>query len=98
MEQLAKALREEMAKRNHSIRQAAAAIGVASTTVVNWSKGWVENAPDPKHWPALAEYLQVPMPVVLAWMGLLTEEQVAQLDANSATGVSRTSALSMAAA
>jgi hypothetical protein len=80
MEQLAKALREAMARRAHSYREAATAMGVASGTVVNWSKGWVEKSPRLEHWRPLAEYLEVPMPVMLGWLGLLTAEQAEQLN------------------
>lgn len=76
MKQLAKALRETMDRRGDSFREAAMAMGVASGTVVNWSKGWVEKSPRLEHWKPLAEYLEVPMPVILGWMGLLNEEQV----------------------
>lgn len=76
MEQLAKALRAEMERRGHSYREAAATMGVASGTVVNWSKGWVEKAPRVQHWPALAAYIGVPMFVILGWLDLLTDEQI----------------------
>lgn len=80
MEQLAKALRDEMERRGHSIRQAAAALGVASGTVVNWSEGWVKKAPRLPNWRPLADYLGVPMPVILGWLGLLTVEQTERLN------------------
>lgn len=76
MEQLAKALRDEMARKGHSIRDAAGAMGVASGTVVNWSKGWVEKAPRVQHWKPLADYLGVPLFVILGWLDLLTEKQI----------------------
>lgn len=76
MDRLAKALRAEMKRRDHSYRQAATEMGVASGTVVNWSKGWVEKAPRTEHWASLAKYLGVPMFVILGWLGLLTDEQV----------------------
>lgn len=80
MEQLAKALREAMTRRDHSYREAATAMGVASGTVVNWSKGWVEKSPRLQHWRPLADYLEVPMPVILGWLGLLTAEQAEKLN------------------
>lgn len=93
MEQLAKALREEMERRGHSVRQAATAMGVASGTVVNWSAAWVKKSPRLEHWQPLADYLGVPMPIVLSWLGLLTEAQAEQL--NGAKGVWLTSERSM---
>lgn len=98
MEQLAKALRDEMERRGHSIRQAATAMGVASGTIVNWSAAWVKKSPRLEHWKPLADYLGVPMPVVLGWLGLLTEEQTKKLAGTRAKGVLLTSAMSMAAA
>lgn len=80
MEQLAKALRETMTRQGHSYREAAAVMGVASGTVVNWSKGWVEKSPRLEHWKPLADYLQVPMTVILGWLGLLTAEQTERLN------------------
>lgn len=82
MKQLSKALRAEMNRRNHSFREAAAALGVASGTVVNWSKGWVEKSPRPQHLGKLAEYLGVPMYVVLGWLGWLPPADVEVLRAN----------------
>lgn len=76
MEQLALALRTEMRRRGHSYRQAAGTLGVSSGTVVNWSKGWVEHAPRPGHWCRLADYIGVPMFIVLGWLGLLSDEQI----------------------
>lgn len=80
MKQLAKALRETMDRRGDSFREAAMAMGVASGTVVNWSKGWVEKSPRLEHWKPLAEYLGVPMPVILSWLGLITSEQADKLN------------------
>lgn len=80
MKQLAKALREAMDRRGDSYREAAAVMGVASGTVVNWSKGWVEKSPRLEHWKPLADYLEVPMPVILGWLGLLTAEQAEKLN------------------
>lgn len=76
MDELARALRAEMARRGHSYREAAEAMGVASGTVVNWSKGWVEKAPRPQHWLKLADYLDEPVPVILGWLGFLNGAQV----------------------
>lgn len=96
MERLAKALRDEMERRGHSVRQAAAEMGVASGTVVNWSAGWVKKSPRLEHWQPLATYLGEPMPIILSWLGLLTEAQADQL--TSAKGVYVSSVLSSAAA
>ena len=81
MEQLAKALREEMDRRNHSFRDAGDEMGVSYNTVRNWSKGWVAHSPRMEHWQALAEYLGVPLYHVLGLVGILTEEQVDHLRA-----------------
>lgn len=81
MEQLAKALREEMERRGHSYREAAAAMGVSSGSVVNWSKGWIEESPRHRNLEALAEYLGHPVYIVLGMVGILTEEQVEALQA-----------------
>lgn len=89
VKQLAQALRKAMDRRGHSIREAAAALGVASGTVVNWSEGWVKKAPRHEHWQALADYLDIPMPVMLSWFGLLSEEEAHLL--SRATGVYITS-------
>lgn len=79
MEQLAKALRDEMARRQHSYRGAATAMGVSSGSVVNWSKGWIEESPRLRNLEALAKYLGVDFFVVLGYVGVLTESQVADL-------------------
>ena len=76
MEQLAKALREEMNRRNHSFRDAATAMGVSSGSVVNWSKGWIEESPRIRNLQALAEYLGHPDYIVFGMVGWLTPDQV----------------------
>ena len=81
MEQLAKALREEMDRRGHSVRKAATAMGVSSGSVNNWSKGWLEESPRLRNLQALADYLGLPDYIVFGMVGILTKEQVAALQA-----------------
>lgn len=76
MEQLARALREEMARRGHSYRQAAEAMGVSASSVKNWYHGFLTAAPEPKHQRKIAGYLQVPLYIVLGWTDQLTTAQV----------------------
>lgn len=79
VEQLAKALREEMGKRGHSYREAAMAMGVSSGSVVNWSKGWIEESPRTRNLEAMANYIGVPLYMILGWTGLLSPNQVEML-------------------
>lgn len=68
-----------MARRNHSYREAATAMGVSSGSVVNWSKGWIEESPRLKNLEALADYLGHPLYIVLGMVGILTDNQVSAL-------------------
>lgn len=51
-------------------------MGVASTTVNNWVKGWIVKYPDREHLVALGGYVGVPVYVILGWLDLLNDEQV----------------------
>lgn len=76
MEELAKALREEMARRGHSYRLAAAAMGVSMSSVRNWYHGFLIDVPNRRHRKLLAEYLGVAEFIILGWTEELTTEQV----------------------
>lgn len=76
MEQLAKALREEMARRGHSYRQAATTMGVSMSSVRNWFHGFLIDVPNRRHRKVLAEYLGVAEFIILGWTDELTTEQV----------------------
>jgi transcriptional regulator with XRE-family HTH domain len=80
MEQLAKALRDEMERRNHSLRQAGLAMGVSQVTVRNWVNGWLSERPDTKSLRAIADYLGVSFFIILGWSGALTPEEIERLE------------------
>jgi transcriptional regulator with XRE-family HTH domain len=79
VDRLAQALRQEMERRGHSYRDAARAMGVSSGSVVNWSKGWIEDNPRRRNLEALADYLGVAFYHVLGLVGFLTDDEVAAL-------------------
>jgi len=85
MNKLAERLTEERVRLG-SLRAAARAMGVATGTYEAWEKGW--RQPRPKNYAVIAKFFEVEVPVILGWLGWLTEEQVADL--NRAMGVSRT--------
>lgn len=74
---LAEEFLKEKLRRGWSASAAAKELGISSGTYEGWEKGWREPGRD--HWEAIARYLNVPMPVLLGWLGLLTDEQVKKL-------------------
>lgn len=75
---LAEELSKERERRGWSLRAVARELGVAPGTYEGWEKGWRE--PEKESWPVIAQYLNVPMPVILSYLDLLTAEQAEQLN------------------